>query len=139
MINDYLVQHSSGPFFPLSEKEYNQATKCYPSLLSDPSDISYGGYLVTAGINVGEQGYFDNQTILAQFERLCQLLSFQEEYKDHEIQVVVDNARTHSAREYNVDDFRKRIGTKCPVHALEYLDHQDRTVCASCYFDKVEY
>ena len=114
MLSDYLVQHPSGPFFSLSEKEYNQAIKCYPSLLSDPSDISYDGYAATAGINGDEQSYFDNKTILAQFESLFQLLPIKEEHKDHEIEVVFDIARTHSPREYNVDDFGKGIGTKCP-------------------------
>ena len=139
MISDYFVQHPSGLFFSLSEKEYNQATKCYPNLLSDPSDISYDGYSATAGINMGKQGYFDNPRILSQFEHLFQLLPFKEEYKDHEIGVVVDNVRTYSAREYNLNDFGKGISTKCPVHALEYLDHQDRTVSVSCYFDKGEH
>ena len=123
MISDYLVQHPSGPFFSLSGKEYNQAIKCYPSLLCDPSDINYDGYSAMAGINVDEQGYFDDQTILAPFERLFQLLPFKEEYKDHEIEGVIDNARTHSDQEYNVDNFGKGISTKCPVHVLEYLDH----------------
>ena len=139
MISDYLVQHPLGAFFSLSEKEYNQATICYPSLLSDLSDISYDGYSATVGISVGEQGYFDNQRILSQFEHLFQLLPLKKEYKDHEIEVATDNVRTHSAREYNVNDFGKGISTKCPVHALEYLDHQDSTVSVSCYFDKGEH
>ena len=137
MINDYLVQHPSGPFFSLSEKEYNHTITCYPSLLSDPNNISYDGYSATVGINGDEQGYFDNQTILAQFEHLFQLLLFKEEYKDHEIEVV-DNATTHSAQEYNVDDFGKEIGIKCSVYALGHLDHQGRTVSVSYYFDKSE-
>ena len=55
MISDCLVQRPPGSFFSLSEKEYKQAIKFYPSLFSDPSDISYDGYLATAGINVDEQ------------------------------------------------------------------------------------
>ena len=107
--------------------------------MSDLSDISYDAYSATIGISVVEQGYFDNQTILSQFECLFQLLPFKEEYKDHEIEVVVDNVRTHSAREYNVYGFGKGINTKCSVHALEYLDHQGPTVSMSCYFDKDEH
>ena len=59
-----------------------------------------------------EQDYLDSQTILAQFKHLFQLLPFKKEYKDHEIEVVVDSARIHSTREYNVDDFGKGVGTK---------------------------
>ncbi len=122
----------------MSEKEYEQATRAYPSLLFDSSDLNYDGYSATAGINVGEQGYFDNETILHQFERLFQLLSFKKEYKDHDIEIVVDNARTHSACEYNINEFRKGIGKNCPVHALEYLDHEGHTISVPCYFEKGE-
>ncbi|CAF3183466.1 unnamed protein product, partial [Rotaria sp. Silwood2] len=114
MISDYLVQHPSGPFFSLSEKEYEQATRAYPNLLSDSDDLNFNRFSATAGINVGEQGYFDNVTILCQFERLFQLLPFKKEYKDHDIEVVVDNAITHSAKEYNINEFGKGIGTNCP-------------------------
>ena len=38
-----------------------------------------------------------------------------------------------------MDDFEKGIGRKCPIHVLEYLDHQGRTVFVSCYFDKGEH
>ena len=33
----------------------------------------------------------------------------------------------------------KELVQNAPVHALEYLDHQSRTVSVSCYFDKGEH
>ncbi|CAF3196935.1 unnamed protein product [Rotaria socialis] len=135
MISDFLVQHPSGPFFSLSKKEYEEAVKRYPTLLTNSSSFTYDDYSARSGINVGQQGYFDNETILAQFERLFQLLHFKKHFKNHEIEVVVDNARTHSAREYSIIDFGKKIGTRCPVDTIEYIDNKGNNVSISCYFD----
>ena len=110
MISDLLMQHPSEPFFSLSEKEYREAMQYYSRLSTDIVSSIYDDYSARTGINVGEQGYFDNGTILAQFESLFQLVGFKE-FKGHEIEVVVDNARIHSAREYNISDFGKKIGT----------------------------
>lgn len=32
MVSDFLVQHPSGPFFSLSEKEYRKALRKYPQV-----------------------------------------------------------------------------------------------------------
>ena len=107
MISDFLVCHPSGPFFSLSESEFMMASKVYPNLLND-SGIHYVQYSATAGINLGYDMYFDNETILSQFERLFQLLPFKAEYKGHDFEIIVDNARTHSAKEFSLNDFGKR-------------------------------
>ena len=138
MISDFLVRHPSGPFFSLSEKEYSEAMQYYPSLSTDTVSSIYDDCSARAGINVGGQGYFDNGTILAQFERLLQLVGFKEEFKGHQIEVVVDNARTHSAREYNISDFGRKPGTKCPVDAIEYVDKQGNVVSILTYSDSGE-
>ena len=139
MISNFLVHHPPGPFFSLSTKEYDQATRCYPDLLSDSIGLCYDGYSARAGINVGKQGYFDNDTILCQFERLFQLLQFKEEYQGHDIEVVVDNARNHSAKEYSINDFGKGVDTKCHVDAIEFVDHQGQLVSVWCYFENDEH
>ena len=123
MLSDFLVEHPSGPFFSLSEAEFKRACRKYPSLIS-PNDLNYAEYSATAGINVGQEGYFDNTTILSQFERLFMLLPYKDDFKGHTIEVVVDNARTHSARAFSVNDFGKGVNTRCPVDAIEYLDSQ---------------
>ena len=96
MISDFLVCHPSGPLFSLSESEFMMASKVYPNLLDD-SGIHYVQYSATAGINLGYEMYFDNETILSQLERLFQLLPFKAEYKGHDFEIVVDNARTRSS------------------------------------------
>ena len=57
MLSDFMVQHPSGPFFSLSHAEFKRACEKYPSLLS-AGDLNYVENLATAGINVGQDGYF---------------------------------------------------------------------------------
>ena len=94
MVSDFLVEHSSGPFFELSEDEWKQAIAKYKSLSAD-IDVNYLPRRATASIDIGTDAYFDNDTILSQFERLFQILEFKQEYKDNQIEIIVDNARTH--------------------------------------------
>ena len=134
-LSGFLVQHPSGPFFSLSDVEFKRACNKYPSLASS-HDLNYMEHSATAGIRVGHDGYFVNNTVLTQFERLFMLLPFKKDFKDHAIEVVVDNARTHSAREYSVNDFSKGIDTKCPVDVIEYVDNQGKLVSVPCYFTR---
>ena len=139
MVSDFLVVHLSGPFFSLSQEEFDLAAKQYPSSKSDNNDLNFVNCSATVGINVGQDGYFDNDTILYQLERLFQLLSYKKDFKDHDIEINVDNARTHSAKEYSINDFGKGIGTRCPVSAIEYVDDQNQDVSISCYFANGEH
>ena len=91
------------------------------------------------GINLGYDMYFDNETIFNQFERLFQLLSFKTEYKEHDFEVIVDNTRTHSAKKINSHGFRKKIGTRCPVNSIEFIDDDGQTKRLSCLFTSGEH
>lgn len=137
MVSDFLVSHPSGPFFSLSATEFRKAAKQYPALSID-HDLNYVERSATVGINVGHDAYFDNETILLQFERLFQMLPFKTEYQGHDIEVLVDNARTHSAKEFSLNDFGKGIGTRCPVKSIEYLTTRGRISTVSCYFTRGE-
>ena len=63
--------------------------------LSVDIDVNYLDRPATATIKIETDAYFDNDTILGQFERLFQMLEFKKEYKDNQIEIIVDNARTH--------------------------------------------
>lgn len=138
MLSDFLVAHPSGPFFTVSKSEFELATKKYPELLSN-TNLEFMEHSATTGVIIGQDGYFDNTTILQQFERLFQLLQFKKQFEGHDIEVVVDNARTHSAKEYSVNDFGKRVGTRCPVDFIEFLDQQANNIKISCYFASGEH
>ncbi|CAF5000107.1 unnamed protein product, partial [Rotaria socialis] len=68
MLSDFLVMHPSGPFFQLSEAEYEKALEKYPDL-DEEENINYIERSASASANVSSDVYFDNSTILAQFER----------------------------------------------------------------------
>lgn len=108
MCSDFLVSDSTSPFFELSESEWELAIRTYPSLL-ETSDVSYLPRTCTGSMIPGVDGYFNNETILSQFERLFQMLQFKEEFHipvKHDIEVLVDNATTHTAVDIKLDDFR---------------------------------
>ncbi|CAF4346076.1 unnamed protein product [Didymodactylos carnosus] len=133
MLSDFLVAHPSGPFFALTHSEYLAAKLEYPTL-EIQGESMFRDNSASAGITVGKDDYFDSKTVLNQFERLCQLLKFKTEYQGHDVEVLVDNARTHSAKQYSVNDFGKGIGTRCPVEDLEFLDADGEEAKLSCYF-----
>lgn len=156
MVSDFLVQHTTGPFFRLSKTEYESALAKYPHLdgelsvtmllfrssfeyqlirmVLDDTDLNYVEGSATASIDIGKDAYFDNMTILKQFERFFQLLQFKQAYKDHTIECIVDNAKTHTAKSHSVFDFGKSIGTRCPVNQIEYKDSTGNSKVLHCYF-----
>ncbi|CAF1409850.1 unnamed protein product [Didymodactylos carnosus] len=137
MISDFLVHHPSGPFFELSEDEWKQAVAKYKSL-NDDADVNYIRRTATASINIETDAYFDNDKILSQFERLFQMLEFKQEYKNNQIEIIVDNARTHTAKAYSLHNFGKNIGTRCPVKQIEYIDENGAIKVIDCYFQRGE-
>ena len=135
MCSELLIMHPSGPFFWLTDKEYAQALKKYPELNND-SDVSYEENSASASINVGGEIYFNNQNIPNQFERLFQLLTFKEEFEYHHFVSLVDNARTHTTSEFNVNDFGMKPGTRCSVDKIEFTDEQNIRQTIHCYNDE---
>ena len=133
MLPDFMVMHQSGPFFRLRPAEYDKALEKYPEL-DEEQDVDYIERSASVSMNVGSDAYFDNSTILIQFERFFKLLQFKECFKNHKIQIIVDNALTHSARAYNVFDFGKGISTRCPVDQLQWMDDKGVMQSLSCYF-----
>ena len=56
MVSDFLVAHPPGPFFSLSQEEFDLAAEQYPSLNSDSNDLNFVNFSTAAGINVGQDG-----------------------------------------------------------------------------------
>ncbi|CAF1122713.1 unnamed protein product [Didymodactylos carnosus] len=137
IVSDFLVQHPSGPLFKLSEDEWKQAVAKYKSL-SDDGDVNHLRRTATASINIRTDAYFDNDMISSQSERLFQMLEFKQEYKNNQIEIIVDNARTHTTKAYSLQDFGKNIGTRCPVKQIEYIDENGSIKVIDCYFQRGE-
>ena len=133
MVLVFLVQHPDGSFFELSENEWKRGIEKYRALATI-DNVGYIPRTATASLNIGTDGYFDKETILCQVERLFQLIELKENYKNHQIEVLVDNARTHTAKSYSLQDFGKNIGIRCPVEQIEYVDDHGSQKVLDCYF-----
>ena len=77
--------------------------------------------------------------VLEQFERLMKLIKFKRGYEGHAIEICVDNATTHSSRDYSLHDFGKDIGTRCPVQFIEWIDENNKKMKLNCYFTDGEH
>ena len=136
MVSDFLMAHPSGPFFSLDDEEWASAIKKYPSL-QEEIECNYEPQSCTGSMVPGQDGYFDNASILAQFERLFQMLEFKREFNypvKHKIEIVVDNARTHTKLDVNINDFRLKPGGFCPNEYLEWIDENNNKQVISLYF-----
>ena len=67
---------------------------------------------------------------------MFKLLKFKNEFKNHTIEIIVDNATTHTAKAYSLFDFGKSIGTKCTIDTIEYTDAQGQQQIVDCYFKR---
>ena len=62
------------------------------------------------------------------------MLEFKQAYKNHKIDIIVDNASTHTTKAYSLQDFGKNIGTQCNVEKIEYVDENGARQTIECYF-----
>ena len=135
MISEFLVSHPDNHFFKLSHEEWKAAVSRYPKLMEE-TDIDYIDRSALGSIQVGYDRYFDNNAIVSQFTHLFKMLPFKIAYANHSIHVVVDNARTYSAKEFSLDEFGMKPGTRCPVDHIQYIDDHGQQKNNSILFYK---
>ena len=133
MISEFLVSYSDNPFFQLSHEEWKAVVSQYLEL-TEETDIDYIGKLASGSIQVGYDRYFDNNAIASQFTRFFKMLQFKKTYANHSIHVVVDNAKTHTAKEFSLDEFGMKPATRCPVDQIQYIDDHGQQKTIQCYF-----
>ena len=132
-ISEFLVSHPGNSFFELSHEEWKAAVSRYPELM-EKTDIDYIARSASGSIQVGYDRYFDNYAIISQFTRLFKMLSFKRAYANHSIHVVVDNARTHSAKGFSLDEFGMKPGTRCSVDRIQYIDDHGQQKTIQSFF-----
>ena len=120
MLSQFLVQHNFYDIFSLCEQEWKKAVAEYPELDEEDEFLNFFPRSPNAWIEPKKDHYFDNKVILKQFERLFILLKYKDEFKNCEIEIIVDNARTHNARKYDAILFNKKPGTNCPYEVIEW-------------------
>ena len=94
-----------------------KAMQKYPELLND-NGIRYGKYSATVFAYLGVDSYFDNSVILFQYGRLFKLLELKEKYRNHTIQILVDNPTTPTAKNYSINDFGQVVEQTVQSHRL---------------------
>jgi hypothetical protein len=58
------------------------------------------------------------------------MLKYKKSFQNCEIEVIVDNARTHTAKKYDPNYFNKKPGTNCIYDKIEWIE----TVKPKCKF-----
>ena len=102
--------------------------------MNNEQDVDYIECSASALIYANSDAHFDNSSMLAQFERLFNLLDFKKCSKNNKIEITVDNARKRPVPAYNLLDFGKGISTRCLVNYLEWIGNTSATQALSCYF-----
>ncbi|CAF5093017.1 unnamed protein product, partial [Rotaria sp. Silwood1] len=67
------------------------------------------------------------------------MLEFKQDYKGNQIEIIVDNAKTHTTKAYSLLEFAKGIGHRCPVEQIEYVDDNGVAKVIDCYFKQGAY
>ena len=133
MLSYFLVQHDACALFKLDETEWKDAIQTHPELLKE--SIGYQPRSANAFLQPGKEGYFDNSSILAQVERLFKLLKFKRCLANCEVEVIVDNARTHTAKPYDLNLLGEGLGTKCPYVTIEW-EEDGEVLSVECFMDE---
>ena len=122
MVSDFLVLDDE-PFFQLNDNEFRQAVRKYPELNSTDNFFLKNSATIHIEPGKAKDGYIDNELILEQFERLFKLLQYKKSFENKKIMLIVDNATTHTAKEYTIKDFSMKPGTKCPVEKITWIEN----------------
>jgi len=129
----FILAHPSGPYFQLSDEEFKLACKSY-SELEEPDELYYPRE-ASAQIILDGKNYFDSEIFLQQMERLFKLIQFSKALKNHSIEILVDNATTHTAKPFSLTDFRKGTGYDCPVDSIDWVDEKNNKKTLNCYYE----
>jgi hypothetical protein len=146
MVSEFLVQHHEA-LFKLDEDEWKAAVKAYPELkrkeerekkskkkdlVQNHDFLNFYPQSASAWIEPKKDCYFNNKIILKQFERLFILLKFKKSYRNHNIEIIVDHATTHTAKHYDVNLFAKSSGSKCQYETIEWIEDDETRTSVNC-------
>jgi hypothetical protein len=135
MVSDFLVSHPSGPFFNLNEAEWSECIEVYPEI-QEYTVVNYIERTCTGSIQPGKDNYFNSDTVLNQFERLFKMLQFKKDFVEgvkHDIEIVVDNARTNTAQVVHINDFCLKPGGNCSVDSIDFTEDKGVVRKILCY------
>ena len=59
-------------------------------------------------------------------------MKFKKSFQNHKIEIIVDNARTHTAVNYDINNFSLKPGTKCPYESIDWIEENDVEYSIDC-------
>ena len=130
----YFTVCAEDSIFEINEQEWNSAIKEHPELDESQNQMSFFNRTASAWIEPGKDCYFNNEDILYQFERLFKLLKFKKAYENFEVEILVDNARTHTSKLYDLNNLNKHSSIKSSFYeTIEYMENNENKVI-ECHF-----
>jgi hypothetical protein len=74
-------------------------------------------------ISPGKDNYLDNEAIIEQFKRLFTLMNYSEIIirNGFRVDLLVDNATTHTKALIDISMFAKSINRACPVNEIKWF------------------
>jgi hypothetical protein len=139
MISDFIVSHPSMTIFELTDDEWKAACSENSKLtVSDGLNIIHK--TATSIIEPSKDNYFTNESILKQFEHLITCIKYSSIFKEvnYRVDILVDNATTHTKAIIDVSMFNKGKGTNCVVDNLVWLDENENEITHCCYYEDGE-
>jgi transposase len=137
MISYFIACHDKEVFSELSEEEWRKALEENPKLNDCECKLNFYERSASGWLEPGKENYVDNKVILQQFERLFILLKYKKSFENAQIEVLVDNARTHSAKQYDLMNFNKFDSVKAaPYETIEWTENGELKVII-CSYDEI--
>jgi hypothetical protein len=94
----------------------------------------YINQTATSIIEPTKDNYFDNDSILHQFDRLILCMKYSSIFKNcnYRVDLLVDNATTKAL--IDVKMFNKSVNTHCGVDKLNWIDNKNNSCHLDCHY-----
>ena len=136
MLSFFTVCSDESSIFQLSESEWNEAVKFQPEL-NDDGNMNFFPRSASAWIEPGKDNYFNNEDILFQFKRLFLLLKYKKGYENFDIEILVDNSRTHSTKLYDLNNINKNPSMNLSIYeTIEYEENDEKKIIQCNFVDE---
>ncbi len=106
----------------MDEEKWNKAVAAYIEIKLTSSFLEFLPRSAKAQIEPKKYNYFDNSIILVQFERLFKLIQLKKALQGHQIEILVDKARTISAKVNEVYLFNKKANANFIYKSIECVE-----------------
>ncbi|CAF1121717.1 unnamed protein product [Brachionus calyciflorus] len=131
MLSDFITSDPKLLIFELGLNEWEEAIKKEPWVEENSKIRS-----ATAIISQSKENYFDNTSILEQYKRLISLIKYSSIFKsvNFRVDLLVDNATTHTKCQVDINLFAKSMNRSTPVEFLTWTKSEGNEEQTDCLF-----